>query len=72
MKSLICVTYPYVPDVNRKGKLSKMQESFILLVIVFKQKYCKSGNFHAKIIHVLNIHFNLFSWIYGTHKNILT
>ena len=34
--------------------------------------YRKSGNFHVKIIHVLNIHFNLFLWVYGTHKNILT
>ena len=32
--------------------------------------YRKSGNFHVKIIHVLNIHINLFSWVYGTHKNI--
>ena len=29
----------------------------------------KSGNFHVKIIHVLNFHINLFSWVYGTHEN---
>ena len=23
-----------------------------------------------KIIHVLNIHIDLFSWVYGTHENI--
>ena len=34
--------------------------------------YRKSGNFHVKIIHVLNIHINLFLWVYSTHKNILT
>ena len=34
--------------------------------------YRKSGNFHVKIICVLNIHTNLFSWVYGTHQNILT
>ena len=40
--------------------------------IFLKFKYCKSGNFHVKIIHGLNIHINLFLWVYGTHKNILT
>ena len=34
--------------------------------------YRKSGNFHVEIIHVLNIYVHLFSWVYGTHKNILT
>ena len=34
--------------------------------------YHKLGNFHVKIIHVVNIYVNLFSWVYGTHKNILT
>ena len=34
--------------------------------------YCKSGNFHVKIIHVLNIQINLFSWVCDTHENILT
>ena len=34
--------------------------------------YRKSGNFHVKIIHVFNIHVDLFSWVYGTHENILT
>ena len=34
--------------------------------------YHKSGNFYVKIIHVLNIYFNLFLWVYGTHENILT
>ena len=38
----------------------------------YASMYCKSGNFHVKIIHVLNIHFDLFSWVYGTHENILT
>ena len=33
--------------------------------------YRKLGNFHVEIIHVVNIHVNLFSWVYGTHKNIL-
>ena len=28
------------------------------------EMYRKSGNFHVKIIHVLNIHFGLFSWVY--------
>ena len=32
----------------------------------------KSGNFHVKIIHVLNIHIDLFSWVYDTNENILT
>ena len=36
------------------------------------RSYHKSGNFHVKIIHVLNVHIDLFSWVYGTHKNILT
>ena len=36
------------------------------------RSYRKSGNFHVKIIHVLNVHIDLFSWVYGTHKNILT
>ena len=35
-------------------------------------QYRKSGNFHVKIIRVLNIHIDLFSWVYGTHKNIFT
>ena len=30
--------------------------------------YCKSGNFHVKIIRVLNIHIDLFSWVYGTRR----
>ena len=34
--------------------------------------YRKSGNFDVEIIHVVNIHVDLFSWVYGTHKNILT
>ena len=34
--------------------------------------YHKSGNFHVEIIHVVNIHVDLFSWVYGTHENILT
>ena len=34
--------------------------------------YRKSGNFHVEIIHVVNIHVDLFSWVYGTHENILT
>ena len=34
--------------------------------------YRKLGNFHVKIIRVFNIHFNLFLWVYGTHKNTLT
>ena len=34
--------------------------------------YHKSGNFHVEIIRVLNIHVNLFSWVYDTHENILT
>ena len=34
--------------------------------------YRKLRNFHVKIVHVLNIHINLFSWVYGTHENILT
>ena len=25
-----------------------------------------------KIIHVLNNHVNLFSWVFSTHENILT
>ena len=31
-------------------------------------KYRKLEKFHVKIIHVLNIHINLFSWVYGTHE----
>ena len=34
--------------------------------------YRKLGNFYVEIIHVVNIHVNLFSWVYGTHENILT
>ena len=34
--------------------------------------YRKLGNFHVEIIHVVNIHVDLFSWVYDTHKNILT
>ena len=34
--------------------------------------YRKSGNFHVKIIYVLNIHIDSFSWVYGTHENIPT
>ena len=37
-----------------------------------KVNYHKSGNFHVQIIHVVNIHVDLLSWVYGTHKNILT
>ena len=33
--------------------------------------YRKLGNFHVEIIHVVNIHVNLFLWVYGTHENIL-
>ena len=33
--------------------------------------YRKSGNFYVEIIHVVNIHVDLLSWVYGTHKNIL-
>ena len=36
-------------------------------MVVCKKMYRKSGNFHVEIIHV-----NLFSWVYGTHENILT
>ena len=35
-------------------------------------EYQKSGNFHVKIIHVLNIHVGIFSCVYGIHENILT
>ena len=45
-----------------------MQINIILRIVI----YLKSGNFHVKIIHVLNNHFDLFSWVYGTHENILT
>ena len=41
----------------------------VLLLIL---SYRKSGNFHVKIIHVLNIHIDLFLWVYGTHESILT
>ena len=48
-------------------------------VIIFKTTflyinaiYRKSGNFHVLNIHVLNIHIDLYSWVYGTHENILT
>ena len=34
--------------------------------------YRESGNFHVEIIHVVNIHVDLFLWVYGTHENILT
>ena len=34
--------------------------------------YRKLENFHVEIIHVVNIHVNLFSWVCGTHENILT
>ena len=37
-----------------------------------KAAYRKLGNFHVDIIHVVNIHVDLFSWVYGTHENILT
>ena len=47
------------------GSGSKAEMSTLL-------KYRKSGNFHVKIIHVFNIHVDLFSWVYGTHENILT
>ena len=29
-------------------------------------------NWHVEIIHVVNIHVDLFLWVYGTHENILT
>ena len=28
-------------------------------------EYSKSGNFHVEIIHVVNIHVDLFSWVYA-------
>ena len=34
--------------------------------------HARVRNFHVKIIHVLNIHIDLFLWVYGTHENILT
>ena len=34
--------------------------------------YRKSGNFHVEIIYAVNTHVDLFLWVYGTHKNILT
>ena len=37
-----------------------------------KTNYRKLGNFHVEIIHVVNIHVDLFSWVYGTQENILT
>ena len=39
--------------------------------IIYIDTYHKSGNFHVKIIHVLNIHVDLFLWVFGTHENIL-
>ena len=47
-----------------------MKDSVLLIAIYVI--YRKSGNFHVEIIHVVNIHVNLFSWVYGTHENILT
>ena len=31
----------------------------------------KSGNFHVEIIHVVNIHVDLFSWVFGRDEPIL-
>ena len=39
---------------------------------LWQYNYRKSGNFHVEIIHVVNIHVDLFLWVYGTHENILT
>ena len=41
-------------------------------ILARELKYHKSGNFHVEMIHVVNIHVDLFSWFYGTHENILT
>ena len=59
-------TVPYHSHIDALLDGSPVQHTLLLLL------YRKSGNFHVKIIHVLNIHFNLFLWVYGTHKNILT
>ena len=47
------------------------EENLYCYITYCSQVYRKSGNFYAKIIHALNIHFDLFSWVYGTHENIL-
>ena len=52
----MCSLFPYIFTVINKGTVL----------------YCKSGNFHVEIIHVVNIHVDLFLWVYGTHENILT
>ena len=62
-----------IDAIDKDGKSSvfwatKLDSVEILKVVIYR----KSGNFHVKIIYVLNIHIDLFLWVYGTHENILT
>ena len=47
-------------------------KSWLFYHKMFLCTYRKSGNFHVEIIHVVNIHVDLFLWVFGTHENILT
>ena len=55
---------------------SRAMNFIIILLLIQYQfpttEYRKLGNFHVEIIHAVNIHVDLFSWVYGTHENILT
>ena len=66
---LLCLAAPFLQPQNVfcLAYLLINVNGFFLVV-----KYRKSGNFHVEIIHVVNSHVNLFSWVYGTHENILT
>ena len=61
------LTASFIPRKHARGS-THMKVSVHLLQF----NHRKSGNFHVKIIHVLNTHIDLFSWVYGTHENILT
>ena len=74
---LLCMmTFTYAHNYNQKG----MDVSSTLFgpIFVYTEKsyesyyYRKLENFHVEIIHVVNIHVDLFSWVYSTHENILT
>ena len=47
-------------------------QSLDTIVLSYHLIYHKLENIHVEIIHVVNIHVDLFSWVYGTHENILT
>ena len=51
-----------------KSEFSLTFINFIYSINFYKIVFILLTHVHVKIIHVLNIHIDLFSWVYGTHN----